>query len=130
MKKRINITIDSDLHEKCSRMTHNLSQLIEDLLEKQVVNSFVSIAEDPGVYYVKTPIEYEIKDSLAFQIFQQLKGQPQKLQSEAFNYVKYLLSQELMNSRLNQRLEPGLLKGQITMSHDFNDSISDFDAYL
>jgi hypothetical protein len=130
VKKRINITLNSYLHEKCSRLTGNLSQLIEDLLEKHVADSIVSVAEEPAEYYVKSNIEYELKDSMAFQVFQQLKGQPQKLQSEVLNYVKYLLSQEATNTRFKNRLEPGLLKGQIKMSDDFNDSISDFDTYL
>ena len=114
------------MHEKCSRLTGNLSQLIEDLLEKHVADSIVSVAEEPAEYYVKSNIEYELKDSMAFQVFQQLKGQPQKLQSEVLNYVKYLLSQEATNTRFKNRLEPGLLKGQIKMSDDFNDSISNY----
>lgn len=130
MKKRINITLDSYLHEKCSRVTGNLSQLIEDLLEKHVRDSIVSVAEEPAEYYVKSHIEFELKDSVAFQVFQQLKGQPQKLQSEVLSYTKFLLSQEAPNLRFKRRLEPGLLKGQISMTDDFNDAISDFDAYL
>jgi hypothetical protein len=131
MKRRINISIDSLLHEKghaWSRLngttfSHLIEMLLRDLVDHSEVNSAPKqIVGEPIATY--TPTANPFTEPLIAKIRQLPAYQQQQLEV----YTDFLLSKTETDPR--KRLPPGMLKGAITMSADFDEPLPDFHDYM
>jgi hypothetical protein len=131
MKKRINISIDSLLHEKAhawSRLNRTtFSNLLELLLRDLIDNS-----ESRGAtkQLVCEPVaNYTTSDNIFVEpLIAKIRQLPAYQQQQLDVYTDFLLSRTETNPR--KRLPPGMLQGAISMSNDFDEPLSDFHDYM
>lgn len=133
MKKRINISLDSLIHEKGIKLAHlhglkfssYLEFLLEDELTKMSTTNLVSkntnlISDlDDSKHY--SPLELP-KSVISFSHF------PKEIQDQALLFAQFLHNQ-LKREISKVDRKPGILKGEIEISSDFDSEIEDFNHY-
>jgi len=131
MKKRINITIDHQLHQSAvkwaKQQNMTFSALLEGLLEKSMGKSTIYEVSTKGKVE-ETSNPYNTKQALIGRI----KSAPLSMHKQLSDYLSFLEFQSA-DARMKQsekRMAPGFLAGQIELSDDFNDTPSIFNDYL
>ena len=128
MKKRINISLDPQLHEKghawsrAKRIT--FSKLLETLL-----NDLGDVKASPKKENTLTVNEPQSTylSPITHSLFAKISQLPAYQQQHLDVYTDFLLSK--VEHPLKKRLPPGMLKGGIFMSQDFDEPLADFDDY-
>lgn len=127
MKKRINVSIDAQLHKSAAEWAANhnqsFSKLLEELLKKELTNEAV-----PSSRVLEMNASYSVPSLVS-----RIRSAPLYLQKQLSDYLDYLEYQSVKSSKSTSsenRIPPGFLRGAIQMSDDFNDTPMGFEDYL
>lgn len=129
MRKRINISLDPQLHEKGHAWSRSKRITFSKLLET-LLNDLGDVNASPKKESVLTVNEpapnylSPITQTLIDKISQLPAYQLQHLDV----YTDFLLTKSA--PELRKRLPPGMLNGSISMSADFDEPLADFNEYM
>lgn len=124
LKKRINITIDPDLHEKCRFWSvqegKSLSEVIEGLLQ--------GYRDGKSVLQVCEPQEgCVVQKGISLELSQAISKLPPERQMQLLDYAEFLMSKQAIPSAVNLL---GFFKGDIYVSDDFDAPLEAFKSYM
>ena len=124
LKKRINITIDPDLHEKCRfwaiQEGKSLSEVIEGLLQ--------GYRDSKSVLQVCEPQEgYGVQKGISLELSQAISKLPPERQTQVLDFVEFLMSKQEVSSAASLL---GLFKGDVEVSDDFDAPLEAFKSYM
>lgn len=124
LKKRINITIDPDLHEKCRfwaiQEGKSLSEVIEGLLQEY--------RDGKSVLQLCEPQEGGVvQKGISLELSQTISKLPPERQMQLLDYAEFLMSKQAIPSAVNLL---GFFKGNIYVSDDFDAPLEAFNSYM
>lgn len=124
LKKRINITIDPDLHEKCRfwaiQEGKSLSEVIEGLLQEYRDGKSVLQLCEPQEGCV-------VQKGISLELSQAISKLPPERQMQLLDYAEFLMSKQAIPSAVNLL---GFFKGNIYVSDDFDAPLEAFKSYM
>jgi len=126
LKRRINITLDQEVHEKAkywlAREGKTLSEEIENLLK-----DYCESKNDQSVHSVSEPeVSYE-KTSYIYDFHTAVSKLPIEKQVEVRQFVDFLNSKDKMASKSSVS---GIMPAGLWMSDDFDEPLEMFQEYI
>ena len=126
LKRRINITLDQDVHEKAKywlgREGKTLSEEIENFLE-----DYCESKNDQSVYAVSEPVVPYEKTSNVYDFHTAVSKLPIEKQIEVRQFVDFLNSKDKLASKSSVS---GIMPAGLWMSDDFDEPLEMFQEYM
>ena len=123
VKRRINITMDEKIHEKSkywvSREQKNLSELIEEYLQKYIEDKQGVEIQEPMVSYGTETVSHSLNALMS--------KLPYSKQEQVVQFAQFLSEQSKKELKVPVF---GVISEGIWMSEDFDEPLSDFKEYM
>jgi hypothetical protein len=126
LKRRINITLDQDVHEKAKywlgregkTLSEEIENFLKDYCESKNEQSFGAVSE-PEVPYEKTSNTYDFHTAVS--------KLPIEKQLEVRQFVDFLNSKDKLASKISVS---GIMPAGLWMSDDFDEPLEMFQEYM